>query len=151
MADVFQINKTKQMTLKWETDSQVHYMEPTYKFPLNIGASGEMSLYIQDSRKLLDKITCKEHFLEQTEQTQMLHTFLMAKIKLCLAQTMQNSTFGIFDVDSHMDELSEILHMQLTPDFMDYGILLEHFFVTSIIKPDGDKTYEKFRNIHIQQ
>jgi hypothetical protein len=34
---------------------------------------------------------------------------------------------------------------------MDYGISLERFFVTTIVKPDGDKAYEKFRDIHIRQ
>jgi hypothetical protein len=50
-----------------------------------------------------------------------------------------------------MGELSEVLHKQLSPDFMDYGISLERFFVTTIVKPEGDKAYEKFRDIHIRQ
>jgi len=50
-----------------------------------------------------------------------------------------------------MGELSEVLHKQLMPDFMDYGISLERFFVTNIVKPEGDKAYEKFRDIHIRQ
>jgi hypothetical protein len=50
-----------------------------------------------------------------------------------------------------MGELSEVLHKQLTPDFADYGISLERFFVTTIVKPDGDTAYEKFRDIHIRQ
>jgi len=39
------------MAIKWGTDSQVQYMEPAYKFPLKIGASGEMSLRVEDSIK----------------------------------------------------------------------------------------------------
>jgi hypothetical protein len=82
---------------------------------------------------------------------QMFRAFLMAKVKPYLAQTMQNNQFGIFEVDSHMGELSEVLHKQLMPDFMDYGLSLERFFVIFIVKPDGDKAYEKFRDIHIRQ
>jgi membrane protease subunit (stomatin/prohibitin family) len=149
--EVYFINKTEQMSIKWGTDSQVQYMEPTYKFPLKIGASGEMSLRVEDSRKLMVKIVGTEHSLGQTALTSMFRAFLMAKVKPYLAQTMQNSKFGIFEVDSHMGELSEVLHKQLVPDFMDYGISLERFFVTNIVKPDGDKAYEKFRDIHIRQ
>jgi len=126
-------------------------MEPTYKFPLKIGASGEMSLRVEDSRKLLVKIVGTENSLGQAGLTSMFRAFLMARVKPYLAQTMQNSQFGIFEVDSHMGELSEVLHRQLLPDFMDYGISLERFFVTTIVKPDGDKAYEKFRDIHIRQ
>ena len=51
--EVYFINKTEQMAIRWGTDSKVQYVEPTYKFPLSIGASGEMSLCVDDSRKLL--------------------------------------------------------------------------------------------------
>jgi membrane protease subunit (stomatin/prohibitin family) len=148
---VYFINKAEQMSIKWGTDSQVQYMEPTYKFPLKIGASGEMSLRVEDSRKLLVKLLGTEKSLDKTGLTQMFRVFLMAKVKPYLAQTMQSSEFGIFEVDSHMGELSTNLHKQLIPDFADYGLSLERFFVTTIVKPDGDKAYESFQDIHIRQ
>lgn len=149
--EVYFINKTEQMAIKWGTDSQVQYMEPTYKFPLKIGASGEMSLRVEDSRRLLVKIVGTEKSLGQTALTQMFRAFLMARIKPYLAQTMQSSEFGIFEVDSHMGELSAALHKQLISDFSEYGLSLERFFVTTIVKPDGDKAYEKFKDIHVRQ
>lgn len=149
--EIYFINKTEQMSIKWGTDSQVQYMEPTYKFPLKIGVSGEMSLRVSDSRKLLVKLVGTERSLGQAGLTQMFRAFLMARVKPYLAQTMQNSEFGIFEVDSHMDELSLALHKQLIPDFDDYGLSLERFFVTTIVKPDGDKAYESFKDIHIRQ
>nr|WP_314464810.1 SPFH domain-containing protein [uncultured Clostridium sp.] len=148
---VYFINKTEQMSIKWGTDSQVQYMEPAYKFPLKIGASGEMSLRVEDSRKLLLKLLGTERSLDKTGLTQMFRVFLMARVKPYLAQTMQSSEFGIFEVDSHMGELSANLHKQLIPDFADYGLSLERFFVTTIVKPDGDKAYESFKDIHIRQ
>ena len=42
--EVYFINKTVQMAVKWGTDSKVQYDDPTYGFPISIGASGEMSL-----------------------------------------------------------------------------------------------------------
>lgn len=149
--EIFFINKTEQMSIKWGTDSQVQYLEPTYKFPLKIGASGEMTLRVDDSRKLLVKLVGTETSVDQARLTQMFRVFLMARVKPYLAQTMQSSKFGIFEVDSHMGELSEVLHKQLIPDFADYGLSLEHFFVTTIVKPDGDKAYESFKDMHIRQ
>jgi hypothetical protein len=149
--EVYFINKTEQMSIKWGTDSQVQYMEPVYKFPLKIGASGEMTLRVEESRKLLVKIVGTERTLNQASLTQMFRSFLMARIKPYLAQTMQNSAFSIFEVDSQMMELSGVLHNLLRPDFDDYGLSLEKFFVTTIVKPDGDRAYESFKDIHIRQ
>ena len=42
--EVYFINKTEQMAIRWGTDSKVEYMDPTYGFPIQIGASGEMNL-----------------------------------------------------------------------------------------------------------
>ena len=63
--EVYFINKTEQMSIKWGTDSKVQYIEPTYGFPISIGASGEMSLRAEDSRKLLLKLVGTENFLGQ--------------------------------------------------------------------------------------
>ena len=60
--EVYFINKVEQMNIKWGTDSKVQYMEPTYKFPLSIGACGEMSLRAEESRKgSKDRSLCIDH------------------------------------------------------------------------------------------
>ncbi|MDY3927832.1 MAG: SPFH domain-containing protein [Clostridia bacterium] len=149
--EVYFINKTQQLAIKWGTDSQVQYMEPTYHFPLQIGASGEMVLSVNDSRKLLVKVVGTERILTRTALTIKFRSFLMSKIKPYIAKTMQESPFTIFEADSHMGELSETLHQMLIPDFNEYGITLEHFFVTNIAKPDGETAYERFKDLHIRQ
>jgi len=149
--EIYFINKTEQMAIKWGTDSQVQYMEPTYKFPLTIGASGEMTVSVADSRKLLVKLVGTEKEFTQRELVHTFRAFLMAKIKPYLAKTMQEATFTIFEVDAHMGELSKELHQDLRPDFEDYGLHLERFFVTTIAKPEGESAYEKFKELHIRQ
>ena len=149
--EVYFVNKTQQMAIKWGTDSQVQYMEPQYKFPLQIGASGEMVLSVADSRKLIIKVVGTEQILTQTALIKKFRAFLMSKIKPYIADTMQNANYSIFEIDSHMNEFSSDLHKLLIPDFIEYGIKLEHFFVTNIAKPDGETAYEKFKDLHIRQ
>ena len=54
--EVYFVNKTEQMAIKWGTDSRVQYIEPTYHVPISVGACGELSLRIDNSRKLLIKL-----------------------------------------------------------------------------------------------
>ena len=149
--EVYFINKAHQMAIKWGTDSQVQYMDPTYKFPLQIGASGEMVLSVCDSKKLLVKIVGTETVLTQESLVQKFRSFLMSKVKPYIADAMQNAAYSIFEADSHMAEFSGDLHNMLIPDFKEYGISLEKFFVTTIQKPEGESAYEKFKDIHIRQ
>ncbi|MDD6094769.1 MAG: SPFH domain-containing protein [Clostridia bacterium] len=149
--EVYFINKTHQMAIKWGTDSQVQYMDPTYNFPLQIGASGEMVLSVCDSKKLLVKVVGTENVLTQESLVQKFRAFLMSKVKPYIAAVMQNATYSIFEADSHMAEFSDDLHSMLIPDFKEYGLSLEKFFVTTIAKPEGETAYEKFKDIHIRQ
>lgn len=149
--EVYFINKTEQMSIKWGTDSKVTYMDPTYGFPIAIGASGEMSLRAEDSRKLLLKLVGTENFLGQQKLVSFFRAFLMTRVKTYMAQYMKNNAVSIFEIDEHLTAFSESLHTQLTPDFADYGISLERFFVTQVVKPDGDKQYEKFKELHFRQ
>lgn len=149
--EVYFINKTEQMAIKWGTDSKVQFMEPTYNFPISIGASGEMSLRAEDSRKLLLKLVGTENLLSQENLTRYFRAFLMTKVKSYLAQVIREQKISIFEIDERLSDLSAALIKLLKIDFLDYGVALERFFVTTIVKPDGDASYEKFKSLHFRQ
>lgn len=149
--EVYFINKVEQMALKWGTDSKVEYVEPTYNFPLQIGASGEMSLRAEDSRKLLVKLVGTTAGLSQQSLVQRFRGILMTRVKTYLANLIRENSINIFSIDEYLTVMSEALHQRLMPDFADYGLSLERFFVTTIVKPEGDRMYQRFREIHFRQ
>ncbi len=149
--EVYFINKTEQMSIKWGTDSKVQYIEPNYGFPVSIGASGEMSLRADDSRKLLLKLVGTENYLGQEKLVSFFRAFLMTRIKSYIAQVIKANSINIFELDENLAAFSENIHKLLIPDFAAYGISLERFLITTIVKPDGDRQYEKFKELHFRQ
>ena len=149
--EVYFINKTEQMSIKWGTDSKVQFLEPTYGFPISIGASGEMSLRADNSRKLLLKLVGTENFLGQQKLVGFFRAFLMTRVKTYIAQVMKTNAINIFEIDENLTSFSDSIKRLLVPDFADYGISLERFFVTTVVKPDGDRQYEKFKELHFRQ
>lgn len=149
--EVYFINKTEQMNIKWGTDSRVQYIEPTYGFPLSIGASGEMSLRAEDSRKLLLKLVGTENYLGQQQLAGYFRSFLMTRIKTYIAQVMKTNSINIFEIDENLTMFSNAIKNLLIGDFAEYGVALEQFFVTTVLKPDGDRQYEKFKELHFRQ
>ena len=149
--EVYFVNKTVQMGIKWGTDSKIQYIEPTYGFPISIGASGEMSLRAADSRKLLVKLVGTESGLSQQQLAGYFRAFLMTRVKTYIAQVIKADSVNIFEIDEHLAAFSEALHKLLIPDFADYGIALDRFFVTTVVKPDGERQYEKFKELHFRQ
>ena len=149
--EVYFINKTEQMAIKWGTDSKVQYVDPTYGFPISIGASGEMSLRVEDSRKLLLKLVGTENCLGQQKLAGYFKAFLMTRVKSYIAQVIKSNAINIFEIDENLTFFSQSLKELLIPDFATYGVSLEQFFVTTILKPDGDRQYEKFKELHFHQ
>ena len=149
--EVYFINKTEQMSIKWGTDSKVQYVEPTYGFPISIGASGEMSLRADNARKLLLKLVGTESFLGQQKLVSFFRAFLMTRVKTYIAQVMKSNAINIFEIDENLTVFSESIKKLLVNDFAEYGVALEQFFITTIVKPDGDRQYEKFKELHFRQ
>ena len=149
--EVYFVNLTEQMAIKWGTDSRIQFIDPTYGFPLTIGASGEMALRVVQSKKLLLKLVGTENNLGQAELTRFFRAFLMTRVKSYIARIIKTQGISIFEMDEHLGEISAALRDMLSDDFLDYGVSLERFFIMSIAKPDGEAQYEKFKSLHFRR
>ena len=148
--EVYFVNKTEQIS-KWGTDSKVEYIDPFYEVPIAIGASGELSLYVEDSKKLLLKLVGTESVFGQKRIIDVFWSLLMTKIKTYIAQFMKNESVSVFEIDEHLNTFSQALHRQLIPDFADYGLKLTRFFVSNIKKPEENDQYKRLREIHYRK
>ena len=149
--EVYFVNKVEQMSIKWGTDSKLEYIEPEYGFPIQLGAGGEMSLRVENSRKLLVKVVGTEKGISQQSFVKNMRGFLMTRIKNHLAVYIKSEKINIFEIDERLMEISEALHRQFKQDFLDYGISLERFFLDRVIKPEEDGNYRRFKEIHFRK
>lgn len=149
--EVYFINKTEQMAIKWGTDSKMEYVEPTYGFPVQLGACGEMNLRLEDGRKLLINVVGTEKQFSQSQMVEKFRAFLMVRLKPYIVSLIKDNNINIFEIDGYLKAISEALHEALKEDFQEYGVSLERFFVVNIIKPEDDKNYRRFKEIHFRK
>ncbi len=149
--EVYFINLTEQMSIKWGTDSQVQYMEPTYHFPLSIGASGEMTLKVANAKQLLLKLVGCEAVLGREKLVSYFRSFLMTRVKSYIAQTLSKADINIFSIEAHLQAISDALLGLLAPDFGEYGLTLERFFVMNVARPESDPIYRSFKELSFRQ
>lgn len=150
-AEVYFVNLVEQLGIPWGTNSKIQFLEPRYRFPLSIGASGEMGLVVREPRKLLLKIVGTEAILSQAKLIAFIKSFLQSRIKTTLAQTITNESLSIFELDAQLDSMSELVRNRLQPDLGEYGLQLSQMIISTIIKPDGDPLYEQFKQLHFRQ
>ena len=75
----------------------------------------------------------------------------MTRVKTYIAQVMKANAINIFEIDENLTLFSNSIKNLLVNDFADYGLSLERFFVTNVLRPDGDRQYEKFKDLHFRQ
>lgn len=149
--EVYFINRTEQMAIKWGTDTKMEYVEPTYGFPIQLGACGEMSVRLDEGRKLLTKVVGTENSFTQRDLMMKFRAFLMVHLKPYMVSYIKTNKISIFEIDEHLQAMSAALLESLRPDFTDYGLSLERFFLTNVIKPEDDKNYRHFKDLHFRQ
>lgn len=150
-AEVYFINLIEQMGIPWGTNSKIQFMEPQFNFPLSVGACGELALAVHDPRVLLLKIVGTEAALSQEHFLHYFKAFLQTRIKTVFANAIATQKLSIFEMDAHLEEFSEEVKKRLAPDFSEYGLNLTQLLVTTILKPDGDPIYERFKLLHFRQ
>ncbi len=161
-AEVYFINKTVSMGMKWGTDSRVRFVDPATGIPLDIGASGEMNLQVSDARKLLVKLvgttgglTNKEVLSNISGPTGTVHRTLqsyfraplMTEVKSYLASTIKQQQLDIMSIDENMAQLSEALRERISPKFEEYGLTIPQFYITYISLPEDDPNFKKLRDM----
>ena len=154
--EVYFVNKTVQMAVKWGTDSKVRYIEPTYGVPLEIGASGEMNLMLSDPRKLLVKVVGTMNGIAWDERgagfTKSLATsfrpLISTAVKTNLSTCIKANNINILEVDESLDVLSDVLKKSIIPGFEEYGLTIPEFYVTTVVLPENDPNFKRIRELH---
>ena len=149
--EIYFINKVEQMAIKWGTSSRIEFIEPTYGFPLSLGCSGNLSLKVIDSRNLLENIVGTIKELTQENLVNYFKSFLNAKLKSYLAKTIKQNKISIFELDENLVDFSSDVKKLLEPDFESYGLELVTFFITDVVRPDNERTYEHFKEFHFRK
>ncbi|MCR4615186.1 MAG: SPFH domain-containing protein [Clostridiales bacterium] len=154
--EVYFINKTVQMALKWGTDSKVRYIDPDTGVPLELGASGSMNMQVSDSRKLLVKLVGTMQGIswsaEPVEFTKsILSSFrpmISTVVKTNLTTTIKALEFDILEVDEHLAEIGEVLHNKMRSSFEDYGLTIPEFYLSTVVLPEEDPNFRRIRELH---
>lgn len=157
-SEVYFINKTVQMGIKWGTDSKVRFFDPATGLPIEIGASGQFSLKVCDSRKLLIKLvgTASEFTHEDVidgnygmkPTIAKFRAMIMTKVKSNLARIIKKCQINILEVDEKLDMISESLRDCINEMLVEYGLLMPEFYVTTIVTPDDDPNFSRLKQQH---
>ena len=152
-SEVYYINKTVQMALKWGTPEKVRFIDPLTGVPLELGASGEMNLQVSDSRKLIVKLVGTGKNISWgdgvTGTLQAMFRPLIANaVKTNLSSVIKNEAIDLLEIDEKLNVISESLRQKLLPGFEEYGLTVPQFYVNRVVLPEEDPNFKRIRELH---
>lgn len=152
-SEVYFINKTVQMALKWGTPEKVRFIDPLTGVPLELGASGEMNLQVADSRKLLVKLVGTGKGISWGDGgvgslQAMFRPLIANTVKANLASVIKAEAIDLLEIDEKLDVLSATLKEKLLPGFEEYGLTVPQFYVNRIVLPEDDPNFKRIRELH---
>lgn len=154
-SEVYFINKTVQMAIKWGTPDRVRFIDPLTGAPLEIGASGEMNLQVKDARKLLIKLVGttagiawgeQEGFAKSLQNT--FRPLIVNAVKANLPAVIKSQQIDLLEIDERVAELSQCLREKILPGFEEYGLTIPQFYVNHVVLPEEDPNFKRIRELH---
>lgn len=140
--EVYYINKSIPMDLKWGTPDQVIAMDPQFHILIHAGANGGMGVQIEDSRKFLVKFSGTNREFTTESLVSYFREMIVTRVKSQLTTLLSQVSFTI--ANAHLNEMSSAMHEVLGEEMSEFGVKLVKFFVSGIRLADED--YQKIQS-----
>ncbi|MDE6724156.1 MAG: SPFH domain-containing protein, partial [Ruminiclostridium sp.] len=156
-SEVYYINLSVIMGVKWGTDSKIRMFDPASGLHLELGASGEFNIRVIDSRKLLTRLVGTTGGLKQQELLGIgngksyFRAMIMTQVKAYLAQAIKSCGINILEIDENLITLSTELKEKLNGFLKDYGLEMPEFFVSNVVTPDDDPNFKRMKQQYAEQ
>ena len=154
-SEVYFINKTVQMAIKWGTPEKVRFIDPLTGTPLQLGASGEMNVQVSNARRLLVKLVGTTNGISWDDGAGLTRSLqasfrplIVSAVKTSLGSVIRDEAIDILEIDQKLDLISESLRRAILPGFEEYGLTIPQMYVTNVVLPEDDPNFKRIRELH---
>lgn len=144
-AEVWFVNKTICRGLKWGTKGPIQIIDPIYQFPVSIRAFGEWGLRIIDTQSFVNQIIGSQIGADSALVEEYFSGEIVQKISNLLASSIVNDKISVFQINTKLNELSDVIYKQIVPEFEKFGIEIVNFNIERISIPEEET--KKFQEV----
>ena len=145
-AEVWFINKTFALDIKWGTTTPIQVQDPKYGVFVPMRAFGQFGIQIEDARRFLVKLVGTMPFFNTKTMTDYFKGLYVTRVKDRLSSCLVKSKISILEINSQLDEISSELEAQLSKEFAEYGIRVASFYVNDISVPENDPAVKQLKS-----
>ena len=139
--EVYFINKTVSMDIKWDTPNPMAIQDAIYKIIIPITSNGQFGVRVVDGKNLLVNLVGTITRFDQTTLKDYFAGILLTNIKDYIAKQFVQKQISFLEIQSYLKEISVGIQNDLANEFIKYGIELVNFNVNDIVLPENDPSY----------
>jgi membrane protease subunit (stomatin/prohibitin family) len=137
-AEVWYTNLTANLNVLWGTPDPIQLQDPKYKVMIPVRAFGQYAIRVNDSKKFLLKLVGTIPVFDSEALSNYFRGALITKIKTQIASAIIKTGMSVLEINTELENLSNIIMTSFTRDVEDFGVELIQFNVHSINIPEDD-------------
>ncbi len=144
-ADVWFVNLLSKLDYKWGTETPIQIEDPKYGIIVPVRAYGQYGFKIADPRKFIQHLAGNRNSFDGTLLHSYFRGILLSHLTEILSSKMLTDKVSFLEVNSHLLELSQYSHQQLSTMFAEYGVELLNFNIISVNVPEDDESVQELK------
>jgi membrane protease subunit (stomatin/prohibitin family) len=144
-AEVWFVNKTMPLDVKWGTTDPIQLQDPKYNIMLPVRAFGQFAVQIENTRDFLIKLVGTMQEFDRQKMTSYFKGLLLTRVKDCIARQIIKDKISILEISANLNSISQSLQDEMAGELTPFGIKLINFFVNSINTPENDPAVERLK------
>ena len=144
-ANIWFINTTTNLDIKWGTPTPIQIQDPKYNVFIPLRSYGQLGIQIVDASKFMLKLVGNVNKFDKESLLKYFKGLCLMFVKDIISVYVIHKKISVMEINAYMEELSKYVYEKLIPYFATYGIQLINFCINDISVPENDTTVIKIK------
>ncbi len=145
-AEVWFVQKSFKLNIKWGTTSPIQLEDPRYHVMLPVRAFGQYGITVEDTSRFLIKLVGTLPAFTEKTLTEYFKGIIVTRVKDLIAKYLVEKKISIFHISANLNEISSVIQEQVADEIREYGLKVVNFNINSISTDDSDPVVKKLKD-----
>ena len=144
-AEVWYINLTTKMDMKWGTTTPIQLEDPKYNIIVPVRAYGQYGLKVSEPNLFLKTLIGNMSSFSAEKVNEYFKGQILVNLNNTISSKITKDSISILDVNAHLLAMSQYCQEEINKSFKRYGLQLTEFSFVSINVPTNDPSVVRLK------
>lgn len=144
-AEVWFINHTSKLNMKWGTTSPIQLEDPKYEIIVPVRAYGQYGIRVVDAMSFLKTLIGNMTDFSAYKIAEYFKGLMLSSLNTAISKKIIQDQISILDINQYLVAMSSFCKEEIDQAFQRYGIQLSEFAFISINIPNDDPSVLKLK------